>query len=392
MPTDPVSEKARNLVQTREHAQRPLPNVPVPVQAYQVNPVLLVQPPPQFQRTPSQRAPSQTHKRRRTMSQGQPPLRGILKNKGQTNAPPMQASGGFDDYTQQYVSQSWPSASSQPSARGGYASSQLDQFTDHYPSAKDYHYAHAYHGANVVAPQVERRRTAHASTSRGRPQYQPSDSPVSDDSEQPNNDGPPVAVLQVRASNYISAYVKPVRMKPEAYHLNWPLKLAKPDRHGKMPRRLYFDIAFDPRENEGKRIRICDQTQFLRSISKEELQLPVTTHCVLTSMTITHNEPQFAMWPIKVHRKEGIRCIDVFAAIYETFHMSLKPEDGVSEEEKKYADRHRQSRCQDASGLFEYNWRQGLLRVDILRSRRIFAGLEQDGSQWKLQLNSYMAT
>jgi hypothetical protein len=181
-------------------------------------------------------------------------------------------------------------------------------------------------------------------------------------------------------------------MKPEAYHLTWPLKTAKPDRQGNLPRKIYFDIAFDPRENEGKQIRICDQTQFLRSMNREELESPVTTHCTLTDMTITHHEVQFSRWPIKVHRREGIRCIDVFAAIYETFHKSVKPEDGISEDEKKYADRHRKKRCQDASGLFEYNWRQGLLRVDILRSRRIFAGLEQDGSHWKLQLNSYMAT
>ncbi|KAM6489914.1 hypothetical protein JOM56_014493 [Amanita muscaria] len=143
-------------------------------------------------RTPSSRAPStQPAKRSRTISQGAPPLRGILKNK---NAPPMQAS-----------------ASMQHSRGGGNTMSQPDYHAGHHPSGRDgisrYPYAHVHNGANAVAPPLERSRSTHVDTTRSRPQYQPSDSPVSDDSDQGNN--PPVALLQVRASNYISAYVRP---------------------------------------------------------------------------------------------------------------------------------------------------------------------------------------
>ncbi|KAM6494531.1 hypothetical protein JOM56_010892 [Amanita muscaria] len=177
-------------------------------------------------------------------------------------------------------------------------------------------------------------------------------------------------------------------MKPEVYHLNWPLKPVKPDKHGVVWRVVYFDIAFDPREHDGRKIHIYEAGG-MRSITKEELSLPATTHCVITDMTIVHSEPRYASWPIKVYRKDGIRCKDVLSAIYETYHKSIKDEDRIPEQEKENSEIFRRKRCEDASGLFEYNWRQGPLRADILRSHRIFAGLEQDGSQWKLHLNSY---
>lgn len=193
--------------------------------------------------------------------------------------------------------------------------------------------------------------------------------------------------MQIRASNYIPAYITKVPMKPAAYALNDFLRPPKADKSGRV-RKLYFDVAFDPRENDGARIRVTELGQ-VHSMSRHYLNQPACTHAELTEMIIYHENPRYAIWPVHIRRKDGIRVKDVYAAIYETFHRPVKPEDMIAEEDMRNAEPHREKRCQKMSGIFEANWRQGLLRVDIFRSHTIFGGIEQDGIHYKLHLRSY---
>lgn len=170
-------------------------------------------------------------------------------------------------------------------------------------------------------------------------------------------------------------------MKPAAYALHDCLRPPKPDKSGWLTWSLYFDIAFDPREHDGASIRVYDRG-VLQPIQRYFLEQSACTHEHLTDMTIYHTDPFFAMWPIRVRSKDYVRVMDVFVAIYETYHKSIKPDDRISEEERRYAEPHREKRCQKSS-------KHGLLRVDILRSHRVFAGIEQDGINWRLHLKSY---
>ena len=180
-----------------------------------------------------------------------------------------------------------------------------------------------------------------------------------------------------------------VPMKPESIALNDFLRPTKSDKPGRFQRAVFFDIAFDPRENEGARIKISEGTR-VQAMPYEFLDQSACTHDLLMEMTIYHADERYAMWPIRVRRKEGIRVRDVYAAIYDTFHKPVRSEDRIPEGDKWYAEPHREARCREASGLFEYNRRQGLLRVDVFRSHTIFAGIEQHGKNYRLHLKSYM--
>ncbi|KAF8895558.1 hypothetical protein BD779DRAFT_1609069 [Infundibulicybe gibba] len=98
-------------------------------------------------------------------------------------------------------------------------------------------------------------------------------------------------------------------------------------------------------------------------------------------------------WPVVVQRSKGIRCIDVFRAIYDTFHPVLTR----SELERigdAYIERCQpafQQRCADSPGLPLYNQQRGMRRVDLLRGRRIFKGLTrstQPGADWILHFDT----
>jgi len=348
LPIDAIDEKGLFAVHSRDYAQRPLPVVPPTLAPIPV--------PAQMQQQPYQ-APSQMPRRSRTTSQGGHP-RSILKRPKDQSVPPMQASGSYP--------QSWPSA-----PQNIYSG----HHTGHYTSVKSgVSRQQSVHQSNHYATQMERRRSTNThsySTAR----HQASDSPVSDEDE--------VRLTQIRTSNYIPAYITRVPMKPAAYALHDYLRPPRMDKTGRVSRSLYFDIAFDPRENNGASIRVYDRGRMM-PIERHLLEQSACTHAHLTDMTIYHSDPYFAMWPVRVRSKDYIRIMDVFAAIYETLHRSIKPEDRITEDDRRHAEPHREKRRQ-----YEYNGRQCLLRVDILRSHRVFAGIEQDGINYRLYLKSY---
>ncbi|KIK60388.1 hypothetical protein GYMLUDRAFT_605882 [Collybiopsis luxurians FD-317 M1] len=142
-----------------------------------------------------------------------------------------------------------------------------------------------------------------------------------------------------------------VPMKAEAIALSWPL--TETSRNSRKQRiNICFDVAFDPRKSRG-----------------------VTTTCVDA---------------LHAHR-DGIRCLDVFEAVYKTLQHRLTDEDfrtfGEARIQRCYS--FCLQRCVDSPGLSEYNKQTGMRRVDLLRGRRFFRGLVQSGDDWVLHLDDY---
>jgi len=162
-------------------------------------------------------------------------------------------------------------------------------------------------------------------------------------------------------------------MKAEAIALSWPL--TPPNRSSprkqKLQKSVFFDIAFDPRKSRGVTVPIAPDLAHRMDMPADMIRTPASTHCTLTEMRITLDQEEFERWTIKVKRKEGIRCLDVFEAIYKTLQHRLTDEDVR------------------AFGLPDYNKLRGMRRVDLLRGRRFFRGLKQSGDDWILLLDDY---
>lgn len=161
-----------------------------------------------------------------------------------------------------------------------------------------------------------------------------------------------------------------VPMKAEAIALSWPL--TEPSRNVRKQRMsICFDVAFDPRKSRGVTVPISTDVAHRMDMSYDAIRLPASTHCTLTEMRLTLDQEEFKCWPIKVKRKEGIRCLDVFEAIYKTLQHRLTDEDVRT------------------FGLSDYNKQYGMRRVDLLRGRRFFRGIVQSGDDWILRLDDY---
>ncbi|KAJ7045629.1 hypothetical protein C8F04DRAFT_1173628 [Mycena alexandri] len=173
---------------------------------------------------------------------------------------------------------------------------------------------------------------------------------------------------------YMKAKVKEVALKEESVVLSWPLVPFSDRRHSKYPL-LYYDVAFDPQDKGN--IRDNRQTHFL-ALPQEDQELPVSTHCKMTEMVI--HCPHVGS--LVVERPEGLRCIDVFYAIYCKYQKKPRSHE-MPENEAKYQAAFKQ-RCRDCPGLPEFNRRAGFLRVDLLRGKRIFDGLRRSNGRWEL--------
>ncbi|KAK7005613.1 Metallo-beta-lactamase protein [Favolaschia claudopus] len=198
------------------------------------------------------------------------------------------------------------------------------------------------------------------------------------------SDGHPVVPRPFAASGkhegpdtpkYMKAKVKEVALKDESIVLSWPLVPFSDRRHSKHPL-LYFDVAFDPRDLDN--LRDNRATHFL-ALPQEDRELPVSTHCKLTEIVIDCPH----VGSLVVERPEGLRCIDVFYAIYCKYQKKPRPHE-MPADTRKYVPAFEQ-RCKDCPGLPEYNrTRVGFLRVDLLKGKRIFDGLKRSKGRWEL--------
>ncbi|KAJ6625522.1 hypothetical protein B0H10DRAFT_1782890 [Mycena sp. CBHHK59/15] len=88
-----------------------------------------------------------------------------------------------------------------------------------------------------------------------------------------------------------------------------------------------------------------------------------------------------------VRRPEGLRCIDVFNAIYCKYQKKPRSSEMPANMEK-YLPAFEQ-RCRDCPGLAEFNrTKVGFLRVDLLRGKRIVEGLKRSGANWELTFDA----
>ncbi|KAL0961508.1 hypothetical protein HGRIS_006449 [Hohenbuehelia grisea] len=177
--------------------------------------------------------------------------------------------------------------------------------------------------------------------------------------------------------------VKKVPTKLEAISLSWPLVEYNSKRRCPL---LYFDVAFDPIILSNVRAKKPWEGAFL-NLTQTERETAACTHDTITDMAIVY--PKFPYWPIHVHRAEGIRCIDVFEGLYTMFHTRLTKDEKahVPLEYLQACQPAWDQRCKDAPCLTDYERRQGMRRVDLLKGTRIFSGLTRtkEGT-WELHL------
>lgn len=124
-----------------------------------------------------------------------------------------------------------------------------------------------------------------------------------------------------------------------------------------------------------------------RPLTQEEKDTPASSHCVVTEMIIMCEEPVLARWNVVARRAEGLRCIDVFQAIYEAYNVPLTPS-----EIAELSDYIPQcipdflQRCKDSPGLELSNQMRGMCRVDLLRTKKIFKGFTRKDGTWIVQV------
>ena len=97
-------------------------------------------------------------------------------------------------------------------------------------------------------------------------------------------------------------------------------------------------------------------------------------------------------WNIYVNRRGGIRIIDVFEKIYESFSIVLNDDEKrkLNPHKMKYYDRAFRRRCAITPGLTLLEERKGMRRVDLLEGHTVFMGLELSASRdcWLLRLGN----
>ncbi|KAJ7703083.1 hypothetical protein B0H17DRAFT_86108 [Mycena rosella] len=171
----------------------------------------------------------------------------------------------------------------------------------------------------------------------------------------------------------MKATVKEVPLKDESIALSWPLLPFTERRQHPL---VYYDVAFNPRDPAN--IKDNRRVHFL-ALPEEDRELPVSTHCKLTEIVI--HCPRVGS--LVVERAEGLRCIDIFYAIYCKYQKKPRSHE-MPTDMSKYQPAFEQ-RCNDCPGLAEFNRTKiGFLRVDLLKGKRIFEGLKRSNGRWEL--------
>ncbi|KAK6987532.1 hypothetical protein R3P38DRAFT_1320394 [Favolaschia claudopus] len=171
-------------------------------------------------------------------------------------------------------------------------------------------------------------------------------------------------------------------LKPKATSLRWLLvKYTSSFKRSKDPL-LYFDIGFDPRNHDNLKDRRSKAG--MTPVPEEDRILSASSHCFITDMNIVCPKVGVVM----VSRRDGIRCIDVFDAIFQTYNEPMRQTEypGPDVKIERYM-RHFKARCDACPNPSREFW-VGMRRVDLLRGRRIFDGLTRLGSDWELKLEA----
>lgn len=146
---------------------------------------------------------------------------------------------------------------------------------------------------------------------------------------------------------------------------------------------LRFDISHPPKNTIRDLLtgRSWSESDYLKLASQPALD-EMLIRC--------ENGPRMEPWNIYVHRRGGIRCIDVFQAIHSSFSTPLEDDEKrkMSRTRLSGCDKAFRRRCDSAAGLALFEERQGMKRVDLLEGRTIFLGLALSPARdcWLLQL------
>ena len=168
-------------------------------------------------------------------------------------------------------------------------------------------------------------------------------------------------------------------MKPPAFDLHW---LLLPFDARRSKRLLRFDMAFPADEAvfqaSGRRTKLSDA----------ELDKPAANG-TMTKMLITFEQRPFS-WEVDVKNTRGIRCRDVFEAIYKAFDEQLTLEEQKLVRDRRAVEAAFRLRCRLSPGLPEVERSLGWKRVDVLLHKTVFLGLTplKSGSHWVLNLGT----
>ena len=168
-------------------------------------------------------------------------------------------------------------------------------------------------------------------------------------------------------------------MKQPAFKLHWQLL---PFHQRRSKGLLHFDIALPVDDivfqDRGCRTRLSDA----------ELDKPAT-NSTMTRMVITFEQGPFS-WEVDVQNAHGIRCRDVFEAIYKTFNEQLTPEEQRLVRNRRAVEEAFRLRCKLSPGLLEVERSHRWKRVDVLLHQTVFLGLTQPKSSgdWVLNLGT----
>ncbi|CAK5281752.1 unnamed protein product [Mycena citricolor] len=160
--------------------------------------------------------------------------------------------------------------------------------------------------------------------------------------------------------------------------LSWPLVAFSQREHLPYPK-VYFDIAFDPQDPNNLK---DNRHRHFADLSQQDREMPICVNYRITEIVVVCP----LVGSLVVRRPEGLRCIDVFFAIYSKYQKKAAAAQLPSEPDWDRCQQAFKLRCKEAPGLTEYNRKLGLLRVDLLCGRRIFDGLWMRNGQWELQI------
>ncbi|KAI3621264.1 hypothetical protein WG66_014544 [Moniliophthora roreri] len=209
-----------------------------------------------------------------------------------------------------------------------------------------------------------------------------------------------------KAANLVYSYdretripmVEKSRLKAEVISLNWVLRcqegLRKRTRENANLCRV-FDIAFQPdphpqspygRYKPGARLWDMVHRMYLPDQTvRTYFEMPASSHCNLYKMhIIVSANPE---WHTILERKRGIRCIDVFRAVYDMLQkpltrreLSMIPHGSI-----RFCEDAQGARIRDSPVLEEVERSRGILRIDSFVNYRFFKGLTQKDDVWMLE-------
>lgn len=193
--------------------------------------------------------------------------------------------------------------------------------------------------------------------------------------------------------------VEKVRLKPSVVSLNWillcqdTLKKQRPSQFSHLIR--VYDMAFQPdahpndwsrRYQPGARVWNTVSQHYLTDDEARGLfVLPTSSHCKIKDMRIVmSSNPN---WHCDVHASKGIRCIDVFRALFDMLQQHLNPGElkivggGI-----RYCEMAREERIKVSPVIPEIERRLPCRRIDTIGNYRFFHSMkQQDNDTWTLE-------